>query len=56
MLSIQFTRKRISAMARLLVVQLVITSNRNADHIYIRLQGVHRISTVSVAELFRRAI
>lgn len=34
MLSIQFTRKRISMMLCLVVVQLIITSNRNAHHIY----------------------
>ena len=43
MLSIQFTRKRISMMLCLLVVQLRITSNKHAYHIYIRLQSVYRI-------------
>lgn len=55
MLSIQFTRKRISGMARLLVVQLVITSNRNADHMYIRLQSVHRTMWQALLTFFQRS-
>lgn len=52
MLSIQFTRKRILVMLYLLVVQLLITSNKHAYHIYTRLQSVHRIFSASLADFF----